>query len=109
MDQWAKVKGPSWIQTNSFRKKEKKKQELGDCKDCKRHSSWVRNADSHHPTVFLEMGATPNSVNSSEACCMSQHAAKIHQCYFENCPNLIRLVKTHISTNGCQNVPDDSL
>ena len=24
MDQWAKVKGPSWIQTNSFRKKEKK-------------------------------------------------------------------------------------
>ena len=57
--------------------KKKKKQELGDCKDCKRHSSWVRNADSHHPTVFLEMGATPNSVNSSEACCMSQHAAKI--------------------------------
>ena len=55
----------------------KKKSRARRLQRLQRHSSRVRNADSHLSTVFLEMGAAPNSVNSSEACCMSQYAAKI--------------------------------
>ena len=57
-----------------------------------RHSSWVRNVDSHHSTVFLKWGLHRIAWIILKRVAYLSMQQKSSQCYFDICPNLIRWV-----------------